>query len=117
MSAISIAKQLVALCREGNPIAALNTLFAQVTVRIEDWEMRAVRREIKRIDLIENKSRWWMENHAIHTSAASSPWLYEHCEYQYDLTQKSSGKRMMLDEVSLYTPKSGKIVREAFFYD
>ena len=37
--------------------------------------------------------------------------------FQYDVTNKPSGKRMKMDEVGLYTVRNGKIVREEFFYD
>ena len=36
--------------------------------------------------------------------------------FLYDITNKPSGKRMMMDEVGLFTVENGKIVREEFFY-
>ncbi len=37
--------------------------------------------------------------------------------FQYDVTNRPSGKRMKMNEVGLYTIRGGKIVREEFFYD
>ena len=36
--------------------------------------------------------------------------------FSYDVTQKQSGKRITMDEVSVYYVHNGKIVREEFMY-
>ena len=36
--------------------------------------------------------------------------------FKYDVTNKPSGRRMIMDELALYQVKDGKIVREEFFY-
>jgi hypothetical protein len=35
-------------------------------------------------------------------------------QYDVDVTDKNSGKRMQMSEVGVYTAKNGKIVREEF---
>jgi hypothetical protein len=36
--------------------------------------------------------------------------------YEMDFTQKSSGQRMQMSEVALFTVANGKIVQEEFLY-
>ena len=36
--------------------------------------------------------------------------------FVYDITHKPSQKRMVMDEVALFTVSNGKIVKEEFFY-
>jgi hypothetical protein len=58
--------------------------------------------------------------HEVHSANVTGPWPHGDrfiVGFQYDVTNKPSGKRMKLDEVGLYTVSKGKIVREEFFYD
>jgi ketosteroid isomerase-like protein len=36
--------------------------------------------------------------------------------FVYDITQKPTGRRVMMDEVAVFTVANGKIVREEFYY-
>ena len=36
--------------------------------------------------------------------------------FNFDVTNKPSGRRMKMDEVGLFTVENGKITREEFFY-
>jgi len=65
------------------------------------------------------KGVWWQENHEVHSHSADGPFVNGDqfaVRFQYDLTPKSTGKRVQMEEVGLYTVKDGKIVEERFFY-
>ncbi|PHV12246.1 nuclear transport factor 2 family protein [Chitinimonas sp. BJB300] len=120
MSTMSIAKQLVALCKERKTDEALDTLYAADALSVEALEMPNGQKEVKGHTAIKGKGKWWIENHEVHSANITGPWPHGDrfaIRFQYDVTNKPSGKRMQLDEIGLYTVKNGKIVREEFFYD
>jgi ketosteroid isomerase-like protein len=119
MSTMDIAKQLVELCRQGKIEQAINTLFADEIVSVEAGAPPGMQREARGIAALSAKSEWWLANHEIHSSAVTGPWPHDDrfvVGFQYDITNKPSGRRMNLDEVGLYQVRDGKIVREEFFY-
>jgi ketosteroid isomerase-like protein len=119
MNTMGIAKQLVELCRQGKIKEAINTLFADEIVSVEAGAPPGMEREARGIAALRAKSEWWLANHEIHSAAVTGPWPHDDrfvVGFQYDITNKPSGKRMKLDEVGLYYVRDGKIVREEFFY-
>lgn len=120
MNTMEIAKKLVTLCKEGRNADAVNTLFSDDAVSVEAGAPPGGQREFKGLAAIKAKGEWWMANHEIHSANVTGPWPHDErfvVGFQYDVTNKPSGKRMKMDEVGLYTIKNGKIVREEFFYD
>ena len=96
---------------------ALDILFADDVVSVEAVAMPGAQQEIKGLAAVKGKHEWWLANHEIH---CDGPWPHGDrfvVGFQYDVTNKPSGKRMKMDEVGLYTVRNGKIVREEFFYD
>jgi hypothetical protein len=78
-----------------------------------------MQREVKGLGALKAKGEWWMANHEIRSANVTGPWPHDHrfvVGFQYDVTNKPSGKRLKLDEVGLYSIENGKIVREEFFY-
>jgi ketosteroid isomerase-like protein len=119
MTTAEIANKLVALCREGKNMEALNTLYAADAVSVEAVAMPGMQQEAKGLDAIKGKGEWWVANHEVHSAAATGPWPHGDrfiVGFQYDVTNKPSGQRIQMDETALYTVKNGKIVREEFFY-
>ena len=119
MDTMQIANKLVALCKEGRNRDALDTLFADDVVSIEAGAPPGAQREAKGLAAVKAKGDWWMANHEIHSANVTGPWPHDDrfvVGFQYDVTNKPSGKRMKMDEVGLYTIANGKIVREEFFY-
>ena len=119
MQTMEIAKELVALCRQGKNHDALNKLFADDIVSVEAGAPPGMQRETKGLTAVKAKGEWWTANHEIHSANVSGPWPHDNrfvVGFQYEVTNKPSGQRMKLDEVGLYTVKDGKIVREEFFY-
>ena len=120
MDTMQIAYKLVALCKEGKNREALETLFAEDVVSVEAGAPPGMQRESKGLAAVKAKGDWWMDNHEIHSANITGPWPHDErfvVGFQYDITNKPSGRRMKMDEVGLYTVKNGKIVREEFFYN
>ena len=119
MSTLDIANKLVDLCRQGKNEEALSTLYAGDAVSVEAVAMPGAPQEAKGLAAIRAKGEWWFTNHEIHSASVTGPWPHGNrfiVGFQYDVTNKPSGRRMKMDEVGLYTIENGKIVREEFFY-
>ena len=119
MSTLDIANKLVDLCRQGKSEEALSTLYAENAVSVEAVAMAGGSQEAKGLAAIKAKGEWWFTNHEIHSASVTGPWPHGNrfiVGFQFDVTNKPSGRRMKMDEVGLYTIENGKIVREEFFY-
>ena len=120
MKTMEIANKLVDLCRQGKNDEALNTLFADTVISVEAGMPPGMEREAKGLAAVTAKGEWWRANHEIHSATVTGPWPHDDkfvVGFRYDVTNKPSGNRMMMDEVGLYYVEDGKIVREEFFYD
>ena len=120
MKTMEIARQLAELCRAGKNEEALNTLFAENVVSVEAGAPPGMEREAKGLAAVKAKGEWWRANHEIHSASISGPWPHDDkfvVGFIYDVTNKPSGNRMVMNEVGLYYVQNGKIVREEFFYE
>jgi ketosteroid isomerase-like protein len=119
MDTMAIANKLVELCRQGKNDEALTTLFADNATSVEAFAPPGMQQEMKGLPALRGKGDWWRNNHEIHSASVTGPWPHGNrfvVGFQYDVTNKPSGRRMKMDEVGLYTIENGKIVREEFFY-
>ena len=115
----AIAEELVSLCRAGRNLDAINSFYSPDIVSVESMGNEAMPREVKGIDAIRGKHKWWNENNEVHSSTVEGPFVGEDkfaVYYSYDITFKPMEKRNTMEEMALYTVKDGKIVREQFFY-
>jgi ketosteroid isomerase-like protein len=115
----AVAEELVAFCRAGHNMDAINTLYSPDIVSIESMGNEQMPREMKGIDAIRQKNKWWGENNEVHSSVVDGPFIGEDkfaVYYNYDVTFKPTGQRTPMEEMALYTVKDGKVVREQFFY-
>ena len=123
MTTQEIANQLVALCRAGKNIEAVDTLLSADVVSVEamgDDTMPAV---MNGRDAIRGKNEWWVANHKVHSAKVKGP--YPHGDrfaviYDFEVTPAvgpMAGKRMRMEEIAVYTVADGKVTREEFFYD
>ena len=120
MSTADIANDLVALCRAGKNMEAIEKYYADDIVSVESASSPEMPAEMKGIDAIKGKNQWWLENHEIHNATANGPFVGENqfaVEFSFDVTNKPSGRRMQMSEMALYTVKNGKIVHEHFYYN
>lgn len=119
MTTMEIANKMIALCRAGKNLEALDTLFADDVVSVEAGAPPGKNREANGLAAVKGKGEWWVANHEVHSALITGPWPHDDrfiVGFKYDVTNKPSGTRMMMDEVGLYTVRNGKIVREEFFY-
>jgi ketosteroid isomerase-like protein len=121
MTTMEIARKLVELCKQGKNAEALDTLFADDVVSVEAVAMPGgAAQEAKGLAAVRAKGEWWVNNHEVHSASVTGPWPHGDrfiVGFEFDVTNKPSGKRMKMAEAALYTVRNGKIVREEFFYD
>ena len=123
MTTKEIADQLVALCRAGKNVEAVETLLSADVVSVEAMGDETMPAVMTGRDVIRGKNEWWLQNHQVHSAKVKGP--FPNGErftviYDFVVTPKvgpMAGKRMRMEEVALYTVTDGKISREEFFYD
>ncbi len=116
----AVAEELVSFCRAGRNMDAINTLYSPEIVSVESMGSEQMPREMKGIDAIRQKNKWWSDNNEVHSAEVDGPFVGDgkfSVYYSFDTTFKPTGKRNRMEEVALYTVKDGKIVREQFFYN
>jgi ketosteroid isomerase-like protein len=68
---------------------------------------------------IEAKRSDWAAMHEIHRLDADGPYVHPpnrfSVRFEVEVTQKSTGRKMNLREIAIYTVEDGKIAREEFF--
>ena len=120
MSTADIAKDLVDLCRQGKNMEAVKKYYSDQIVSVESASAPGMPAEMKGLEAIEQKNKWWLDNHEVHSAEANGPYVGDNqfaVHFKFDATQKASGKRVQMEEMGLYTVQGGKIVREHFFYN
>jgi ketosteroid isomerase-like protein len=123
MTTKEIADELVALCRAGRNIEAVETLLSPDAVSVEAMGNETMPAVMTGRDVIRGKNEWWIQNHRIHSAQIKGPFPNGDrftVIYNFEVTAKAgpmAGKRMRMEEVALYTVSDGKIAREEFFYD
>ena len=121
-STMEVGKKLVAFCKAGKNLDAVNTLYAPNVESSEVHGMPDFPQHMKGIDAVRKKNQWWFDNHEIHGGDALGPWPHGDrfiVLFKIDVTAKAgpmAGKRMQAEEAGLYTVKDGKIVKEEFCY-
>jgi SnoaL-like domain len=117
MNTEEVAKKVVELTRKQAWKEALDTLYSKDIVSVEARAMEGGSPEARGIDAVRDKIDWWVNNMQVHSAKVSGPFAAHDrfvVQYDIDVTDKSSKKRMQLSEVGVYTVKDGKIVREEF---
>ncbi len=117
MSTEEVAKKVVELCRKQAWSEAVETLYAQEIVSVEANGMGGSSPETRGLDGVRAKVEWWTNNMEVHSSKVSGPFVAHDrfvVQFDVDVTDKESKKRMQMSEVGVYTVKDGKIVREEF---
>ena len=114
-----IGTELVALCREGKNLDAIEQLYSSDIVSIEAAPMPGLKQTETGVEAIKAKNKWWIENHEIHGGEVQGPFPHGNrfvVFFKFDVTPKHSGQRMTMEVMGLFTVEQGKIVREEFFY-
>jgi ketosteroid isomerase-like protein len=115
-----VAAELVSLCRVGRNADAIKNLYSPDVVSVESMGNDLMPREMKGIEAIFAKNKWWSENNTVHSATVEGPFMSDGdkfaVHYNFDVTAKQTGKRNQMEEMALYTVKDGKVIHEHFFY-
>ncbi len=117
MTTAEVADKLVALCREGRHMEALESLYGDDIV---SREMPGFPGELTEgIKAVFQKSEDWFANvKEWHGGEVSDPLVagnHFSTKSTMDATFKD-GNRVKMDEIAVYEVRDGKIVNEQFFY-
>ena len=119
MTAKEVATQLVDLCKKGEFLEAVETLYADNVVSAEPMAMGAMPAETRGLKDVLGKGKWWMSNHEIHSMTTTGPFIHQEkfsVVFEMDVTSKQDGKRHKGTEIGVYTVVDGKVAREEFYY-
>lgn len=119
-STSTVAQELVALCRAGRNLDAINKLYSPKIVSVEPVGNENMPAEMTGIEAIRQKNEWWNANNEVHAAEVRGPFVGEDqfaVHYTFETTFKPTGQRLSMTEIALYTVKDGRIVREQFFYN
>ncbi len=118
MSLQTVASTFVELCRQGKNFDVMHTMYAPNIVSVE-----ADGKETTGQGPVIKKSEDWVADKTFHGETVAGPFYNGATPDQFtvyftlDVTPKSTGRRITLEEVGIYTVTSDKITREQFFYD
>lgn len=119
MTSKEIADELVALCKQGKNMEAIEKLYSSDIVSVEASASPGMDQTQTGIEAIKGKNKWWVDNHEVHGGEVNGPFPNGDrfiVHFKFEVTPKQTGQRMSLEEMGLYTVKNGKIVKEEFFY-
>jgi hypothetical protein len=117
MKTEEVAVKLVELCGNREWMKAIDSLYANDIVSVEPRAMENMPAEMRGLDQVRDKTRWFVENHDVHGSKVGGPFVAGDkfvVQFDIDVTDKASQERMQISEVGIYTVKDGKVVREEF---
>jgi hypothetical protein len=115
-SAMELGQQLVSLFNQGKADAWIRKVWSPKIESIEGVGMHTGWRGVK---AVEAKNAEWMKTHVLHGGRAEGPFVGStgfSVKMTMDMEDTTSGKRITMQEIGVYTVKNGKIVREEFMY-
>ena len=117
MNTEEVGQKVVELCRRQAWKEAIDTLYDDNIVSVEAHGMQGGSRETRGIEGVRAKTDWWTQNMQVHNVKVGGPFVAHDrfvVQYELDVADKNSQKRMQMSEVGVYTVKDGKIIREEF---
>ena len=117
MSTEEVATKLVEYCRKGEWMKAVDDLYAKDIVSVEPREMENMPAEMRGIDQVRGKTKWFENSFEVHSAKVGGPFVASDTfvvQFDIDVTDKASKKRMQMSEVGIYKVKDGKVAREEF---
>ena len=112
-----VATKLVDYCRKGEWMKAVNDLYGKDIVSVEPRAMENMPAEMRGLDQVRGKTDWWEKNFEVHSAKVGGPFVARDTfvvQFDVDVTEKASKKRMQMSEAGIYTVKDGKVEREEF---
>ena len=111
MNTEEVAQKVVELVRKQAWHEALDTLYDKNIVSTEARASEGESPEKRGIDQVRGKTDWWLQNMQVHSFKANGPFVAHDrfvVQYDADVTDKNSNKRMQLSEVGVYTVKDAQ---------
>ena len=118
MSLKTVADRFVELCNQGKNFDVMRTMYAPTIVSVEGYG-----KETAGQGPVIKKSEDWVADKEFHGETVAGPFYNGANPDQFavyftlDVTPRSTGKRITLKEIGIYTVKNDLITREQFFYD
>lgn len=87
--------------------------------KIESIEGGGVNLGWRGLAAVNAKNAEWYAAHVFNGGSAEGPYVGSSgfaVKFRMDITEKAGGKRVVMEEVGVYTVQGGKIVREEFMY-
>src|SRR3982751_2642599 len=103
-STAAVAQELVALCRAGRNLDAVNNLYSPRIHSIESSGSPEMPAEMDGIEAIRGKHQWWEENNEVHSMEVNGPYLGDNqfaVQFTFDATFKPTGQRSQMTEMAL----------------
>jgi ketosteroid isomerase-like protein len=116
MNTQEIAHDLVTLCQQGKFDLAGEKYWADDVLSVEAMGEEA---ESRGKQAARAKGEWWSNNHEVHDVKVEGPYVNGDeftVRFVMDMTDKTNGQRMTMDEIALYRLRDGKIAEERFYY-
>lgn len=104
MKTEEVAKKVVELTRAQAWKEAVDTLYAEDIVSVEARGRDGGSPEVKGIDAVRAKTEWWVNAMEVHSFEVSRPFVAHDrfvVQYDIDVTDRDSKKRMQLSEVGV----------------
>ena len=118
MSVQTVGRKFVELCRAGKNFDVMRTMYSPGIVSVEGDGKETAGQEA-----VIKKSADWVSDKAFNGETVAGPFFNGANPDQFvvfftlDITPKATGKRIVEEEVAVYTVKDDLITREQFFYD
>jgi hypothetical protein len=119
MITAEVARQFVAMCREGRNFDVMRQLYDENIVSVEAAVRKTGSFETPGKSAVIQKSAEWAAAHEIHGATVDGPFLLGDrfaVVFAFEVTPKATGNRVQVREVAVYTVVNGLITREEFFY-
>jgi hypothetical protein len=116
MSVRTVGSKFVELCNQGKNFDVMRQMYAPDIVSVEgDGAQTAGQGPVI------HKSEVWQENNGVQSERVRGPFFNGPDQFAvhftFEVTRKSTGEKVTLEEVGVYTVKGDKITREQFYYD
>lgn len=119
MTTAAVAARFVELCSQFKNFDAMKELYADNIVSVEASPGPNGSQETPGKAAVIAKSVAWAGLNEIHGASCTGPYILDNrfaVNFVFEITPKSTGKRISVAEIAVYTVEDGKITREEFFY-
>ena len=115
-----VAEGLVAKCRKGDFLDAIDQYYDENIVSVEPVGSADMPAELRGKKAVRRKNERWEDRFEVHGVDVRGPFIGDQefaVQYTMDVTHKPSGARSRMTEMALYRVANDRIVREEFFYN